>query len=113
MLNIRDALGLAFFFYPLSLFLYIGCRLPRVVIGDVKSNEYRSKVSELRFELHFVLQREAPAARHPYRENAREGRDGRTLKNARARAIMQNDLSVDRWTMDGRCRISPRSFSHT
>jgi len=50
MLNIRDALGLAFF---LSSFFctYIDCRLPRVVIGDVKSNEYRSKVSELRFEL--------------------------------------------------------------
>jgi len=60
------ALAGACFFFHLSFFFgtYIGRRLPRV--GNVKSNEYRSKVSELRFE----LQRKTPVARRPYRKNA-------------------------------------------
>jgi len=59
--------------------------------GDVKGNEYRSEVSELRFK----LQRKAPAAWRPYRKNAaREWL--KVKKNVRASAIMQNDLSTDR-----------------
>lgn len=78
--------GLLFFSTPPLLFCtYIGCRLPRVVIGDVKSNEYRSKVSELRFE----LQRKAPAARriHAYRKNmTREGWERSDVKKRKKRA---------------------------
>lgn len=80
-----------FFFFFLHPIANPSANCARIVIDDVKSNKYRSKVSGL-FELRFK-RKHARGSRYPESQKyaARKQRESRRLKIACASAVMQND----------------------